>query len=172
MHQYFPKMFHPILWWMGPTVNEGKTKHMLSTSRDVNLIVYQITVDNNTFVIVVKEFIYLGRYSLEIKSRITLANRCHYALNGQLSSRDLSRTIKLILYKTLFLPVFPFSAEIQLRTDAATLREFERKWHIQLCHVVRMEKGSAAVGEKDDLGRTKSRKSSASWWRFLHPIQQ
>ena len=53
----------------------------------------------------VKEFIYLGSavttkndVSLEIKRRITLANRCYYGLNGQLSNRDLSRTTKLILY--------------------------------------------------------------------------
>ena len=43
--------------------------------------------------------------SLEIKRGITLANRCYYGLNGQLSNRDLSRTTKLILYKTVILRV-------------------------------------------------------------------
>ena len=36
---------------------------------------------------------------------VTLANRCYYDLNGQLNSKDLSRTTKLILYKTLNLLV-------------------------------------------------------------------
>ena len=47
---------------------------------------------------VVKEFIYLGTaintnndVSLEIKRRITLANRCYFGLNKQWSSRDLCR---------------------------------------------------------------------------------
>ena len=66
----------------------------------------------------VKEFIYLGfavttknDVSLEIKQRITLANGCYYGLNGQLSNRDLSRTIKIMLYKTLILPVLLYGAE-------------------------------------------------------------
>ena len=42
---------------------------------------------------------------------------------------DLSRTTKLILYKTLILPVFLYGAEAWtlLSTDAAALRVFERK---------------------------------------------
>ena len=70
---------------MSLALNEGKTKYMLSTSRNS-----QITADNYTFDIV-KEFIYLGLdvttknvVSLEIKRKIILANRCYYGLNGQL----------------------------------------------------------------------------------------
>ena len=120
---------------MSLAVNEGKTKYMFSTSRDVRLIESRITIDNYTFD-TVKEFIYLGSavtnkndVSLEIKRRITLANRCYYGLNGQLSNRDLSRTTKLILYKTLILPVLLYGAEAWtlLSTDAAALRVFERK---------------------------------------------
>ena len=85
---------------------------------------------------VVTEFIYLGSIvatkndvSLEIKHRITLANRCYYGLNGQLSNRDLPRTTKLILYKTFIPPVLIYGAELWtlLSTDAAALRVFERK---------------------------------------------
>ena len=47
-----------------------------------------ILADNYTFDRV-KEFIYLGS---------TLANRCCYGLNGQLSNREFSRTTKLMLY--------------------------------------------------------------------------
>ena len=120
---------------MGLAVNEGKTKYMLSTSRDARHIDSQITADNYTFD-TVKEFIYLGSavttrndVSLEIKRRITLANRCYYGLNRQLSSRDLSRTTKLTLYKTLILPVLFYGAEAWtlLSTDAAVLKVFKRK---------------------------------------------
>ena len=38
-------------------------------------------------------------------------NRCYYGLNGQLSNRDLSRATKLILYKTLILPVLLYGAK-------------------------------------------------------------
>ena len=57
-------------------VNEGKTKNMLSTSRDMRRIDSQITTDNYTFD-TVNEFTYLGSavatkndVSLEIKQNI------------------------------------------------------------------------------------------------------
>ena len=83
---------------IGLAVYEGKTKYMLSTSRDVRRIDSQIMADNYTFDIVWRPI------SLEIKSTNTLASKCYCNLNRKLSSRDLSRTIKLILYKTLILP--------------------------------------------------------------------
>ena len=115
---------------MGLAVNEGKTRNMLSTSSDVRRIESQITTDNYNFD-KVKEFIYLGYtvtteddVTLEIKRRITLANRCYYDLNRQLSSKDYSRTTKLIRYKTLILSVLLYGAEAwtHLSTDAAALR--------------------------------------------------
>ena len=82
---------------MGLVVNEGKTKYMLSTSGVVPRMGPQITANNYNFD-VVKEFIYLGTaintnndVSLEIKRRVTLANRCYFDTNRQLCSRDLSR---------------------------------------------------------------------------------
>ena len=102
---------------MGLTVNEGKTKYMLWTSRDVQHVDSRITADNYTFD-TAKGFIYLGSavttknyVRQEIKRRITLASRCYYGLNGQLSNRDLSSTMKLILYKTHILPAFLYGAE-------------------------------------------------------------
>ena len=108
---------------------------MLSTSRDVRLIDSKITAGNYTFD-TVKEFIYLGsatttkkNVSLEIKHRITPENTCYYGLNRQLSSRDLSCTIKLILCKTLIIPVLLYGpkAWTLLSTDTAALKVFERK---------------------------------------------
>ena len=75
------------------------------------MIDYRMTVDNYTFD-TVKQFIFIcsaittkNYVSEEIKRRITLVNRYHYSVKMQLSNRDLSRTTKLILYKTLILPV-------------------------------------------------------------------
>ena len=85
--------------------------------RDARRTDSQITADNYTFD-TFKEFIYLGSevttkndVSLEIKRRITLANRCYYGPNVQLSNRDLSRTTKLILYKAIILSVLLYGAE-------------------------------------------------------------
>ena len=98
-------------------VNENKTKYMMPTSRDKRRIGSQITVNNYVFNIV-KEFVYLSSavttkndVSLQIKRRIPLANRCYYGLNGQLSNRELSRMTKLILNKTLMLPVLLYAAQ-------------------------------------------------------------
>ena len=89
---------------------------MFSTSRGVRRIESQITADNYIFD-TVKGFIYLGstvtfknNVSLEIKRRIAHANRCYYGLNGQLSNGDVPRTTKVILYKTLILPVILYGA--------------------------------------------------------------
>ena len=101
---------------MGMAVNEGKTKYMMMTSGVVPRMP-QITANSHNFG-VFKEFIYLGTaintsndVSLEIKRRITVANRCYFGLNRQLSSRDLSRTMKLTLYQVLILPVLLYGAE-------------------------------------------------------------
>ena len=66
---------------------------------------------------------------MEIKRRVTIANRCYFGLNRQLSSRDLSRTTKLTLYKALILPVLLYGVEAWTlsSTDAAVLRVLERK---------------------------------------------
>ena len=92
-------------------VNESKTKYMFSKSRDMLHIGSQITADNYTFD-TIKEFIRLAfavttknDVRLESKRKINLANRCCYKLNRRLSSRFISHTTKLSLYKTLILPV-------------------------------------------------------------------
>ena len=64
---------------MGLAVNEGKTKYMFSTSRDVLRIDSRVTTDNYTFD-TAKKFFYLGSAvttkndaSLDIKCNITPA---------------------------------------------------------------------------------------------------
>ena len=87
----------------------------------------QITADKYTFEIVNK-FIYLvsaakNDINLEIKSRITPANRRYYGLNWQFCIRELPRLPNLILYKTLILPVLLYGTEewTLLSTNTTTL---------------------------------------------------
>ncbi|XP_060665561.1 uncharacterized protein LOC132797804 [Drosophila nasuta] len=116
-------------------VNMEKTKFMVCSSRESRRLDSQLTAENYSFGSV-KEFIYLGTaitstndVSLEIKRRITLANRCYFGLSRQFNSRALSRRTKTTLYKTLILPVLLYGAECWTVTqsDAAALGVFERK---------------------------------------------
>ena len=111
---------------MGLVVNEGKTEYKLS-SRNTRRIGTQVSCESFTFD-VVEEFIYLGTaitanndVSLEIKRRVTLANRCYFGLNRQLRNRDICRATKLTFYKTLILPALLYGAEAWTltRNDAA-----------------------------------------------------
>ena len=98
---------------MGLAVNEGKTKYMLLKSRVVPRMGSQITANSYNFDVVKQN---LGTaintnndVRLEIKCRVTLANRCYIGLNRQLSSRHLSRATKLTLYKAIILPVLLYA---------------------------------------------------------------
>ena len=104
---------------MGLTVNEGKTKYMLSSRKDIQHRRFgqNVTIDRHNFE-VVKDFVYLGsavnaenNTSAEIKRRITLANRCFFGLRKQLSGKVLSRGTKVLLYKTLIIAVLLYGAE-------------------------------------------------------------
>ena len=79
-------------------------------------------------------------FRLEIKHRITLANKCYYGLNGQLNNRELSRTTKLIFHKTPILPMLLYGAEAwnQLIVDATALKVFERKFLCKIFGTVRV----------------------------------
>lgn len=133
---------------VGLAVNAGKTKFMVCSSRESRRLDSQLAAGDHTFESV-KEFVYLGsaitnnnNVSLEIKRRITLANRCYFGLSRQMNSRALSRRTKIALYKTLILPVLLYGAEAWTvsQTDAAALGVFERK-------ILRKIFGPVCVGE-------------------------
>ena len=93
---------------VGLEVNEDKTKYMLSTNKaaSVHRLGQNVTVDSSNFE-VVKEFTYLGvninstnDTLVEIRRRLTQANRCYFGLAKQ-SSKLLTRKTKCMLYKTL-----------------------------------------------------------------------
>jgi hypothetical protein len=58
----------------------------------------------------------------EIKSRLNLGNACYHSVQSLLSSRLLSRKLKVKIYKTIILPVVSYGCE----TWSLTLREEHR----------------------------------------------
>jgi hypothetical protein len=89
---------------------------------------YSIKIVNRSFEDVAK-FRHLGttltdqnQMHEEIKSRLNLGNACYHSVQSLLSSRLLSRNLKVKLYKTRILPVVLYGCE----TWSLTLREVHR----------------------------------------------
>jgi uncharacterized membrane protein len=87
-----------------------------------------IRIANESFVKVVK-FKYLGKTLTnqndihdEIKSRLNSGNACYYSVQNILSSRLISKNLKMKIYKTVILPVVLYGCE----TWSLTLREEHR----------------------------------------------
>jgi len=80
-------------------------------SRDQNVgRIYCVRIDNSTFERV-EEFKYLGTILTnqnsipeEIKSRLRSANACCHSVQNLLSSRLLSKNVKIKIYRTIILP--------------------------------------------------------------------
>jgi hypothetical protein len=82
-------------------------KHTFCGHRSAN----GVKIDNRS-IERVKEFKYLGAtladqnsIQEEIKSRLTLGTACYYSVQNLLSSRLLSRNLKIKIYRTIILPV-------------------------------------------------------------------
>ena len=104
-----------------------------------------------------EEFKYLGTtltnqnsIQEEIKSILKLGNACYYSVQYLLSSRLLSKNLKIKIYRTIILPVVLYGCE----TWSLTLRE-ERRLRVFENRVLRRVFGS----KKDDV---------AGEWRKLH----
>jgi hypothetical protein len=87
-----------------------------------------IKIANRSFEYVAK-FKYLGttltdqsHMHEEIKSRLNLGNACYHSVESLLSSRLLSRKLKVKIYKTIILHVILYGCE----TCSLTLREEHR----------------------------------------------
>jgi len=90
-----------------------------------------VRIDNSTFK-TVEEIKYLGTtltnqisIAEEIKSRLRPGSACYHSVQNLLSSRLLSRNIKMKIYRTIILPVLLFGCE----TWSLKLRE-ERKLRV------------------------------------------
>ena len=101
-------------------------------SRDQNEgRIHSVRNDNSTFERV-EEFKYLGTtltnqsyIAEEIKSRLKSGNSCYHSVQNLLSSRLLSKNLKIKIYRTIMLPVVLYGCE----TWSLTLRE-ERKLRV------------------------------------------
>jgi len=101
----------------GLEVSADKTKYMVM-SRDQNAgQIHSVRIDNSTFERV-EEFKYLGTIltnqnsiAEEIKSRLKLGNACYHSVQNILSSRLLSKYLKIKIYRTVILPVVLYGCE-------------------------------------------------------------
>jgi hypothetical protein len=124
----------------GLEVNADKTKYMV-VSRDQNAgRNHSIKNENNSFGIV-EEFKYLGttltnQVSIqeEVKIRLKLGNACYNSVQNLLSSRLLSKNLKIRIYRTIILPVVLYGCETWSLTlkEERRLRVFENRvlWRI------------------------------------------
>jgi len=113
---------------IGLEASADKTKYMFM-SRDQNALrFHSVRIDNRTFDRV-EGFKYFGRIltnqnniAEEIKSRLMSGNACYHSVQNLMSSRLLSKNLKIKIYRTVILPVVLYWCE----TWSLTLRE-ERK---------------------------------------------
>jgi len=113
---------------IGLEVNADKTKYMVKP-RDRNAgRGHSMKIDNSS-IERVEEFKYLGTtitdqnsIQEEIKSRLKLRNACYYSVQNLLSSRLLSKNLKIKIYRTIILLVVLCGCE----TWSLTLREEHR----------------------------------------------
>ena len=90
-------------------------------------------IDNSTFEMV-EEFKYLGRtltnqnsIAEENKSSLRSGNACYHSVQNLLSSRLLSKNVKISIYRTIILPVVLYGCETWSLTlwEERKLRVFE-----------------------------------------------
>ena len=116
---------------IGLEVSADKSKYMVM-SRDQNAgRNHSVGIDNSTLERV-EEFKYLGKTLTnqnsileEIKSRLRSGNACYHSVQNPLSSRLLSKNLKMRIYRTKIFPVVLYVCE----TWSLTLRE-ERKLRV------------------------------------------
>ena len=90
----------------------------------------------------------------EIKCRLKAGNSCYYSVQTLLSSRLLSKNLKIKIYKTIILPVVLYGCETWSLTlrEECRLREFRRRWEDNLAWILK----------KEDLGWP-----GRKYWRVL-----
>jgi hypothetical protein len=102
---------------VGLEANPEKTKYMLMSHSQKIGQKHSIKTANRSFEDVAK-FKYLGTtltgqncMHKEIKSRLDSGNACYHSVQSLLSSRLLSRNLKVKIYKTIILPVVLYGCE-------------------------------------------------------------
>ena len=118
---------------IGLEVSADKTKYMIM-SRDQNAgRIHSVRIDNSIFERV-EGFKYLGTtltnqnsIAEEIKHRLWSGNDCYHSVQNLLSSRLLSKNLKIKMYRTIILPVVLYGCEtwMLILREERKLRVFE-----------------------------------------------
>ena len=102
------KIYRTII---GLEVNADKTKYMVMSREGNAGRGHSVKIDNSA-IERVEEFKYLGvtltdqnSIQEEIKSRLKLGNACYHSVQNLLSSRLLSKNLKIKIYRTIIVPV-------------------------------------------------------------------
>jgi hypothetical protein len=102
---------------VGLEINVNKTKYMLQSCHQNVGQNREINIANRSFENVL-QFKYLGMtvtnqnmIQEEIKRRLYSGNACYHSVQCLLSSRLLSKTLKITIYKTIILPVVLYGCE-------------------------------------------------------------
>ena len=118
---------------IGLEVSADKTKYMVMSGDQNAGRIHSMRIDNSTFERV-EEFKYLGKTLTnpnsileEMKSRMRSGSACHHSVQNLLSSRLLSKNVKIKIYRTLILPVVLYGYETWSLTlrNVRKLRVFE-----------------------------------------------
>jgi len=120
---------------IGLEISADKIKYMVM-SRDQNAgRLHSVRTDNSTFERV-EEFKYLGKtltnqnsIAEESKSRLRSGNACYHSVQNLLSSRLLSKNLKIKTYRNIILPVVLYGCETWslTRQEERKLRVFENR---------------------------------------------
>jgi hypothetical protein len=96
---------------IGLEVNADKTKYMVMSGDRNAGRGHSVKIDNSS-IERVEEFIYLGTMLTdqnyiqeELKGRLKLGNACYHSVQNLLSSRLLSKNLKIKIDRTIILPV-------------------------------------------------------------------
>lgn len=124
---------------MGLLINEKKTKYMTWNEEvfEANRWLAMTSMKNKTYKFEeVDRFSYLGTVitrqpglTEELEARIMAGSRCVFALSRFLKSKEVSRKVKMRVYKTVIRPVVTYGSEVWTlkQTDQNVLGVWERK---------------------------------------------
>ena len=119
----------------GLEVNADKTKYIVMSCDQNAGRSQHMQTDNNSFERV-EEFEYLGTtlthqnsIQEEIKSKLKSGNACYHSVPNLMSSRLLSKNLKITVYRTIILPVVSYGCETWSLTlrEECRLRVFEKR---------------------------------------------
>jgi hypothetical protein len=119
---------------VGLEINVEKTKYMLlsrheNAGRNRDIKIANRSFENSQFICLGTTVTNQNFIQEEIKRRLSSGNACYHSVQSLLSSRLLSKNLKMRIYKTIILPVILYGCETWSLTlrEECVLRVFENK---------------------------------------------